>query len=240
MSEPVRNCWIWTSDWRETYSDNGVAGGEGDDVGARDNARASFLNSGLGCVDQIHSVKCEVWQRIQLGRVGGCALYQVRCVATLQHIRRHTMSKSAAMKLNWCIIAASQIGGKIIWTLLKLETVVAFLVDAGDSSAGSNLLHYLDKAVVKGDSKEASGDGPVDIPFRLRRTVYQRLCRWTRCRVEPNLQRQLASCVCEANIHHCTQRHHHSNSCSEGPHRFWRYHFAMLVQHCTISINFGV
>jgi len=117
---------------------------------------------------------------------------------------------------------------------------VAFLMDARDSSADPNLLHYLDKAVVKGDSKEASGDGPVDIPFRLRRTVYQRLCRWTRCRVEPNLQRRLASCVCEANIHHCTQRHHQSNSCSEGPHRFWRYYIAMLVQYCTISINFGV
>jgi hypothetical protein len=179
-------------------------------------------------------VKCEVWQRIQLGRVGGCALYQVRCVATLQHIRRHTMSKSAAMKLNWCIIAASQIGGKVIWTLSKLQTVVAFVMDARDSSAGSNLLHYLDKAVVKGDSKEASGDCPVDIPFRLCRTVYQRLCRWTRCRVESNLQRRLASCVCEANIHH------QSNSCSEGPHRFWRYHIAMLVQYCTISIDFRV
>jgi hypothetical protein len=60
-----------------------------------------------------------------------------------------------------------------------------FLVDAEVLAVCSN---YLDKAVVKGDSKEASGDCPVDIPFRLRRILYQRLCRWTRCGVELHLQ----------------------------------------------------
>ncbi len=40
------------------YNDDDVASGEGDDVGAGDNAGASLLNSGLGGLDKIHSVQC--------------------------------------------------------------------------------------------------------------------------------------------------------------------------------------
>ncbi len=40
------------------YNDDDVASGEGDDVGAGDNAGASLLNSGFGGLDKIHSVQC--------------------------------------------------------------------------------------------------------------------------------------------------------------------------------------
>ncbi len=75
----LRGSWSWIQEGRKiesrnTYNDDGVASGEGDDIGARDNSGASFLNSGFGCIDQIHSVQCEVGYSIQLRLVGCRAL----------------------------------------------------------------------------------------------------------------------------------------------------------------------
>jgi hypothetical protein len=99
-------------------------------------------------------------------------------------------------------------------------------------------MNYLGKAVVKGNSKESSSDGAVDIPFRLRSILCQLLCRWTRSGLEPDLQRRCASCVCEDNIHGRTQRHEYCKNCyGQAPQRFPPHHIHMLVQYHILDLT---
>jgi hypothetical protein len=48
------------------YHNNSIASGEGDDVSAGNNSRASFLKSCLGGIDQVEAVDSQIGTCIQL------------------------------------------------------------------------------------------------------------------------------------------------------------------------------
>jgi hypothetical protein len=65
------------------YHNNSIASGEGDDVSAGNNSRASFLKSCLGCIDQVEAVDSQIGTCIQLRLVSRSALNEYGCIATL-------------------------------------------------------------------------------------------------------------------------------------------------------------
>ncbi len=96
---------------------------------------------------------------------------------------------------------------------------------------------YLDKAVVKKHTKNASGDGLVDVPFRLRRLLYQGLCRRTRRCVEPDLQwrPRASSCVCRADIRRTQNHQAHDNRSDQ--HIPGSYKLPSQLHACYMSLN---